>query len=1420
MKKITGWSLASLVLIWVLVLSFGSNNFVSAQESEATLTTETPIVEVVEIVEITEVAAAEEVPTTVETEAPAPETQIVASVVSTPVLSTDKDDYHPGETASIFGRLFTSFSNIVLKIFGSDENEENYVESVQEVAADESGSFTATYELDSLYRPFYEVFALDLSGNILAQTWFRDSSVGAYDQCSNDDGDGYTTGNTGCRWITGAIGQNNSVYFEGDSTPQRVWLEGFAPNTSHTVTFKYGTTKGGKHAYDYLTSWNASENWIATPDQCENITGCTSVAETTVGMENDPNVVDAIELALGSRLFTIRGGTITNVSAPAIDTGTYAGDSETIVTVTFTTAASGSMCSTKRVQGQDVTTCGVAIWFGAHIANSDEWFAENGGSGAGSINGNPYHVALAAVDSDSTSGGGRDNQMSAAVLVIPTKATLTLLKTVVNDNGGTAQDTDWTLSANGPTPISGTENQAPITGALVDAGQYTLSESAGPVGYSASLYSCVVNDGSPVVNNSLTLAPDDIAVCTITNNDIAPSLTLVKQVVNSNGGTGVPANWTLSATGYDSASPDAGTYNLSESGGPAGYTQTSLTCSDTGSTQVTSVTLSLDEDVTCTFVNTSQPGHLIVHKVTNPASDTTTQFSITASGGTIVSPVATQTIAGGGSVDYTVHAGTYDVTEQALAGWSQTSNTCVDVEVSNGETEHCTITNVKKGTITIVKNAVPDNAQDFSFTGDLGAFTLDNDGNNANDLSDRKSFNVAPGTYAVSETSAAGWKLFGATCNDGSPVSAINLAPGEDVICTFENHKLATIVLVKHALGTDGTFDFTMTGNSLDSSAQLTTIGGWATSTFSNIDPDNSYSVLENALPNGWVATQVSCVQSNGTVKNNTAFTIANGATVTCTFTNAKLPTLELRKTVVNDNGGTATAANFQGKVNGQNIAWSTATTTVPGSYTASETTAVNGYAPSVWSTDCAADGSVTLAYGDNKVCSITNDDIAPSLTLVKEVTNDNGGTAVASDWTLVATDYDSVSPDAGTYNLSESGGPSGYTQTSLTCSNTGIAPVTSVTLSLDEDVTCTFVNDDVAPTLTLVKTVINDNGGQKLVSDFPLFIDVTPVISGATSTLAAGVQYTASETSQAGYSASSWGGNCASDGTITLSVGEVATCTITNDDIAPTLTIVKDATPNDLQNFVFDGTLGAFTLDDDSGVSEADDVYSNSKTFTNVEANINYTVTETLPNPFWSFEGVSCVINGSETSYPFTSIANGLTVNLGLDQDVTCTISNLKESPTRTQGFWQTHTSYTSGVFASKFAGGMVIGTSTHQRIVTNIPGISMSKLFGSYFSSIAKKTDGKQRSNVEKARMQLLQQLVTAKLNCAEFGCSSAIKAQITAADLAYAGTNVSTILTSAALMDAYNNSGDTMTISPAGKATPQTSKTWADMVFWNLP
>jgi len=142
------------------------------------------------------------------------------------------------------------------------------------------------------------------------------------------------------------------------------------------------------------------------------------------------------------------------------------------------------------------------------------------------------------------------------------------------------------------------------------------------------------------------------------------------------------------------------------------------------------------------------------------------------------------------------------------------------------------------------------------------------------------------------------------------------------------------------------------------------------------------------------------------------------------------------------------------------------------------------------------------------------------SLLLAKNVTNDNGGTAGASAWTLYAGTNSvtgsetpvEVTSVAGTYALSEST-VAGYSLTSLTCDN-AVGEVTEVTVGTDETVTCTFVNDDIAPKLTLRKTVINLDGGTLTQANFPSFLNGSPLAWDTQATLTANVVYTASETS------------------------------------------------------------------------------------------------------------------------------------------------------------------------------------------------------------------------------------------------------------------------------------------------------------------
>src|SRR5207247_11076322 len=95
---------------------------------------------------------------------------------------------------------------------------------------------------------------------------------------------------------------------------------------------------------------------------------------------------------------------------------------------------------------------------------------------------------------------------------------------------------------------------------------------------------------------------------------------------------------------------------------------------------------------------------------------------------------------------------------------------------------------------------------------------------------------------------------------------------------------------------------------------------------------------------------------------------------------------------------------------------------------------------PSGYSASLSADCTGTIAVGQTKTCTVTNDDIAPQLIVIKHVINDNGGTALAGDFTMVVSGTNVqpsssfpgneggtiVTLDQGSYLVGETG-PGGY---------------------------------------------------------------------------------------------------------------------------------------------------------------------------------------------------------------------------------------------------------------------------------------------------------------------------------------------------------------------------------------------------------
>src|SRR5439155_13316825 len=111
-----------------------------------------------------------------------------------------------------------------------------------------------------------------------------------------------------------------------------------------------------------------------------------------------------------------------------------------------------------------------------------------------------------------------------------------------------------------------------------------------------------------------------------------------------------------------------------------------------------------------------------------------------------------------------------------------------------------------------------------------------------------------------------------------------------------------------------------------------------------------------------------------------------------------------------------------------------------------------------------------------------------------------------------------------------------------------------SITLATGDDIACTITNEDIAPSLTIVKTVNNNNGGDAKPDDFKPTVGGNVVVSGAKNTYKANAPLAINETQLPGYQFVSITGNAkcpaALGGSITLALADDVTCTITNQDI------------------------------------------------------------------------------------------------------------------------------------------------------------------------------------------------------------------------------------------------------------------------------
>ena len=353
------------------------------------------------------------------------------------------------------------------------------------------------------------------------------------------------------------------------------------------------------------------------------------------------------------------------------------------------------------------------------------------------------------------------------------------------------------------------------------------------------------------------------------------------------------------------------------------------------------------------------------------------------------------------------------------------------------------------------------------------------------------------------------------------------------------------------------------------------------------------------------------------------------------------LGTLRVIKQVINDNGGTKGAGDFNlhVKSGGTDVAGSPAAgsatgtvyTLASGTYVVSEDAPPAGYAQTGISGDCAADGTVTVAAGMQKTCTIKNDDISPKLIVIKHVANDEAGTSTAANFTMSVTGT-SPSPASfagaeapgtevlirpGTYSVSETG-PTGYTG-AFSAGCTG-------SIALGETKTCTVTNSDndtpssILVTKTADPTSLPEPGGS---ASFSVSVKNTSAVDSVTissltddvygdldgkgtcdvpQTIAAGATYSCSFTGAVS-------GNAGSQHTDVVTASgtdddgnpvtghDDAVVTITN--LPSSILVTKSATPTSLPepggNATFDVTVkNTSSADSVTITSLSDNVYGN----------------------------------------------------------------------------------------------------------------------------------------------------------------------------------------------------------------------------------
>ena len=235
------------------------------------------------------------------------------------------------------------------------------------------------------------------------------------DQCAN----GEISAPQSCPpgWQNGDLNSNNSHYREGDSVPFRATLTNLSLGT-HTLVIQYDTLAGGKHAYDYLTSYNRT---VTSADPCAGVSPCSPGTSGAIPTDATLAFSNPFSTQLPGAI-SIWNGAVAGVSYGASDAA-----GQRSLTITFTASAPTA----------------VLAW-GGHVASQIDWGV---GNSASAISGSPYHNRILSLDG---AGGNQDRSMKASA-ILPTPAQFETQASASSAKvGQSVTDTALLTGPNGP----------------------------------------------------------------------------------------------------------------------------------------------------------------------------------------------------------------------------------------------------------------------------------------------------------------------------------------------------------------------------------------------------------------------------------------------------------------------------------------------------------------------------------------------------------------------------------------------------------------------------------------------------------------------------------------------------------------------------------------------------------------------------------------------------------------------------------------------------------------------------------------------------------------------------------------------------------------------------------------------------------